>query len=83
VFADVRRWGNSLAIRIPVEEAASLGIHEGDKVKVRLQRVPQGGKVDISHAPTFHDPEGKTDVSERHDEYLADAYWEKIRRAHR
>ena len=30
----ISKWGNSLAIRIPVDVAESLGLAEGDKVKV-------------------------------------------------
>lgn len=30
----VARWGNSLAIRIPAEVAAELGIKEGDDIEV-------------------------------------------------
>jgi antitoxin MazE len=82
MFADVRRWGNSLAIRIPSEEAEALGIKEGEQVKVRLQRIPKG-KVDISNAPVFHDPEGRTDLSERHDDIVYEAIEEKLRRARR
>ncbi len=30
----VSKWGNSLAIRIPADVAADLGLAEGDQVKV-------------------------------------------------
>jgi hypothetical protein len=83
MFAKVGRWGNSLAVRIPGKEAERLGIKDGDEVRiVVLMKVPKG-KVDLSGAPVFHDPEGKADVSENIDHYLELAYEEKYPRARR
>lgn len=82
MFADVRRWGNSLAIRIPAEEAEALGLKEGDKVKARLQKVPRG-KVDLSGVPMWKDPEGRTDISEKHDELVAEAIEANLERKRR
>ena len=31
----VARWGNSLAVRIPADVARTLGLKEGDDVKIR------------------------------------------------
>lgn len=81
MLADVRRWGNSLAIRIPAEEALALGIQEGDRVTARLRRVPTAGqKVRLDGLPTFHDP---TWTSANLDEVLGEAveaHWEAKRR---
>lgn len=80
MFADVQRWGNSLAIRIPSREAEALGIQEGDQVKVRLERLPRG-KVDLSGLPLFRDPDRRASV--HHDRYIAEALEEKLRRTRR
>ncbi len=68
MFAEVKRWGNSLAIRLTKRDLEQLGVEEGDKVRVQVERLPGSGKVDLSHLPTFHDPDPLT--SERHDEVL-------------
>ena len=34
----VARWGNSLAIRIPADVAAALGLKEGDDVEIKVGR---------------------------------------------
>lgn len=36
----VAKWGNSLAVRIPVEIATGLGLGEGDDIELR--RAPDG-----------------------------------------
>ena len=33
----VARWGNSLAVRIPQEEAAAMGLTEGSEVSLNLK----------------------------------------------
>jgi len=80
--AEVGRWGNSLAIRIPANEAEALGIKEGDAVKAGLQPVPKG-KVDVSGAPFFRSKDGRTDVSVNHDGEVADAIWEHLQEKRR
>ena len=68
--AEVKRWGNSFAIRLSKRELERLGIHEGDRVEVDLRKAPKGKRrrVSLDDMPVFHDT--ATDVSERHDEYL-------------
>lgn len=68
--AEIKKWGNSFAIRLPKSEAERLGLKEGDHVSVDLRKAKRGRrkKVDLSHLPVFTDT--ATDVSERHDEYL-------------
>jgi antitoxin component of MazEF toxin-antitoxin module len=71
VDAEVKRWGNSFAIRLPKSEAERLGVREGDHVEVELRKRPRrkrGSKIDLSGMPVLHDT--ATDVSERHDDYL-------------
>lgn len=36
----VRRMGNSLGFTVPMDEAKRLGLHPGDRVDVRIERVP-------------------------------------------
>ncbi len=33
----VRKWGNSLAVRLPAQLSASLGLRENDSVEVRQE----------------------------------------------
>lgn len=68
--ADVRKWGNSLAIRLPKAEADRLGLKEGDHVEVALKKAGRRPRkaVDLSDWPLI--PETRSDVSERHDEFL-------------
>ena len=69
--AEVKKWGDSYAIRLPKSEAERLGLKEGDHVEVDLRKAKKRGKrkrIDLSGLPIFHDT--ATDVSEQHDEYL-------------
>ena len=69
--AEVKRWGNSFAIRLPKREAERLGLKEGDHVEVELRKPPRSKKrrrIDLSGLPVFHDT--VSDASERHDDYL-------------
>ncbi|MFA5862589.1 MAG: hypothetical protein WDA16_12935 [Candidatus Thermoplasmatota archaeon] len=68
--AEVKRWGNSFAVRLSKKELERLGIHEGDRVDVSLKKAPKRkkGKISLEGLPVFHDT--ATDGSENHDEYL-------------
>lgn len=70
--AEVKKWGNSYAIRLPKSEAERLGLKEGDHVEVEMRKAPKRRAkkklIDLSDMPTFR--ETRSDVSERHDEYL-------------
>lgn len=50
----VARWGNSLAVRIPAETAATMGLKEGDNVEVILK-----------HADGYEDNLDKLDEMQR------------------
>lgn len=39
VAMKVSKWGNSLAVRIPAEVAAKLGIKEGDDIELRASEI--------------------------------------------
>ena len=48
----VCRWGNSLAVRLPVELVRELGLEEGDQVRLRaedgtlaVRRVPRSEEI--------------------------------------
>ncbi len=43
----VRKWGNSLAVRIPSEAAERAGIREGDTIAVSASP----GKLTVARAP--------------------------------
>jgi len=68
--AEVKKWGNSFAIRLPKSEADRLGLKEGDHVEVEMRKAPRKKRkrISLDHWPVFQDT--ATDVSERHDEYL-------------
>jgi antitoxin component of MazEF toxin-antitoxin module len=68
--AEIRKWGNSYAIRLPKAELDRLGLHEGDRVEVDLKKAPRrrAQKISLAGMPIAHDT--VADVSARHDAYL-------------
>jgi antitoxin component of MazEF toxin-antitoxin module len=68
MLAKVRRWGNSLAVRLRRTELDRAGVAEGDVVRVEIVKVVKRGKVDLTDLPTFEDPDPQASV--RHDTYL-------------
>ncbi len=69
MLAKVRRWGNSLAVRIPGETARRLRISEGDVVALELTGgAGDGGGVDLGTLPTFRDEDPEASI--HHDQYL-------------
>lgn len=36
----VRKMGNSLGFTVPTDEAKRLGLHPGDKVDIKIEKVP-------------------------------------------
>jgi hypothetical protein len=67
MIANVKKWGNSYAVRLSKRELKARGIRAGDEVEIEVRkRTP--GKVDLSHLRTFHDPDPL--ASEHLDEYL-------------
>lgn len=68
--SQVKKWGNSYAIRLPKGEAERLGLKEGDHVDVQVRKATRKrkGRIDLSALPVFHDT--ATDVSKKHDAYL-------------
>lgn len=68
MLAEVKRWGNSYAIRLTKGDLERLGLHEGDAVQVDLQAVAPSGRIDLSHLPRLDDPDPS--ASERHDAHL-------------
>lgn len=68
---EVKKWGNSYAIRLPKREAERLGLREGDRVEVDVRKAKRRrsrARADLSAWPVFHD--GRADVSEKHDDVL-------------
>jgi len=71
MLARVRRWGNSLAVRLQKSATSASGISEGDLVKVTLVKVATGAGIDLSTLPVIRDPDPKASVN--HDRYLYEA----------
>jgi antitoxin MazE len=46
----VAKWGNSLAVRLPVECLRAAGLHEGDTVEAEVSAV---GEIILTPAQTF------------------------------
>lgn len=69
--------------------AAERGVSMAEVVRDAVEHLPDRDDRDERWARAlavlgrFHDIEGKTDVSVRHDEYLADALEEELRRKRR
>lgn len=68
VIVEIKKWGNSLGIRLSRRELRKNGLKEGDLVRVSIEKVRPEGDVDLSRIPTFSDPDSQ--MSERHDRYL-------------
>jgi antitoxin component of MazEF toxin-antitoxin module len=62
------RWGNSFGIRVTKAEADALSLKPGQNVEL-LVRSP-ADRIDLSSLPYFKD---EPDVSDRHDELVAQA----------
>ncbi len=77
MIARVRRWGNSLAVRLRKDELERSGVNEGDLIRVEIVKV-SGQGMDLDSLPTFKDPDPRASV--RHDEYLYG--WKRARRRH-
>lgn len=68
MLAEVKRWGNSFAIRLTKRDLDRLGLHEGDPVRVLLEPVTRTGAIDLSGLPRLVDPDPR--ASQRHDHHL-------------
>ncbi len=68
MFARVRRWGNSLAIRLRKDDVGEVAVSEGDLVKVEIIKVATADASDLSDLPTFKDEDPRASVN--HDKYL-------------
>ena len=68
MIAEIKRWGNSMGIRLTKKHLSEYGIREGDMVKVSIQKVVPKDRVDLSGIHTFHDEDER--ASENHDRYL-------------
>ena len=67
--SEIKKWGNSYAIRLPKSEVERLGLHEGDAVQVDLKKAgKRTKKISLEGIPLFQDT--VSDVSDRHDDYL-------------
>jgi antitoxin component of MazEF toxin-antitoxin module len=67
MLAEIKRWGNSYAIRVSRAEVEKLGLREGAQVRVRIEKLPSG-PIDLSGLPTVRDRDRR--ASEHLDRYL-------------
>lgn len=67
MLAEIKRWGNSYAIRLGRRELEKLGLREGEHVRVRIDKLPSG-PIDLTGLPTTRDPDRW--ASEHLDRYL-------------
>ncbi len=68
MIAKLKKWGNSLAVRLTKDELEEYGLKEGDEVKIGIEKVIPEDEVDLSDIPTFSETDRK--ASEHHDKYL-------------
>lgn len=71
VRGKVRRWGNSLALRLRKQDVDRLGLREGQELHAVLRGFPD--KVDLGKIPTFHG--GKPMDWSRREEIAGEGYW--------
>ena len=55
MFASVKKWGNSYAIRVTKADLQRLGVKPGQEIEFSLRALP--AKVDLSALPTFRSKE--------------------------
>lgn len=72
-------WGNSYGIRLKKADLERAGLKPGQEAAVRIEG--NAAKIDLSHIRTYRS--GRSDISERHDEYLGEAYWADYRKKQR
>lgn len=63
----ILEWGNSYGIRLKKADVEEEGLRPGEEITVRI--VGKEAAVDLSDLPILSG--GRSDVSTRHDEYLA------------
>ena len=68
MISEVKKWGNSLAIRLPKNEVTEFGVKEGDQIKITIEKIVPNEEIDLSDLPYFTDTDKR--VSEHHDRYL-------------
>ncbi len=68
MISEVKKWGNSLAIRLSKNELSEFGVKEGDKIKIIIEKIVPKDEIDLSDLPNFTDTDKR--VSEHHDRYL-------------
>ena len=76
-YRDLRRWSQRLGISL--SEAVRRCVAERIATEVHTPTYEERVKKVLALAGNYRDRENKADVSERHDDYLADAYREKAR----
>lgn len=75
----ILEWGNSYGIRVRKADLERAGLAPGEEAIVRIAR--RSDKVDLSHVRFLRGD--RSDVSERHDEYLGEARLADLKRKQR
>ncbi len=68
MISEVKKWGNSLAVRLLKNELSEFGIQEGDQIKITIEKIVPKDEIDLLDLPLFIDTDKQ--VSEQHDRYL-------------
>ena len=68
MIAEVKRWGNSMGIRLTKNDLRENGINVGDLIKITIEKVVPEDRVDLRGIHTFQDYDER--ASENHDKYL-------------
>ena len=68
MISEIKKWGNSLAVRLSKNELDEYCVQEGDKVKITIEKIVPEKDIDLTDLPLFIDDDKK--VSEQHDFYL-------------
>jgi hypothetical protein len=77
-YRELRRWSQALGISL--SEAIRRCVAERTAREGRTPSYGERVKRVLALAGKYRDREGRTDVAERHDAYLAAAYRRKLRR---
>ena len=68
MISEVKKWGNSLAVRLLKNELSEFGVKEGDQIKITIEKIVPKDEIDLLDLPLFIDTDKQ--VSEQHDRYL-------------
>jgi len=68
MIGEVKKWGNSLAVRLSKNELDEYCVQEGDRIKITIEKIVPEEEIELNDLPLFSDDDTK--ISEQHDVYL-------------